>query len=287
MPITDEYGDGLANVDADVVADPSDYDTFVAVFARTYSHSEDPAALVDLYNDFQKVRAKHPNAGSSKLANKLGVSRSNIRKWVDDGAVPYVVQGLRTAETRGWIPMSFDSVEFRAMNRLVAWVMSSGSIHGERWDVQFVVDDDRARKRIEAALAMLELDAEEYEEAGTGINGTLLGVGADGSVLGRVLHSLGAPKGEGKRRPDVQLPPYLDRAPEGIQRAWLREYLKNRRREQDGEPWISFGEDRPASYQRQFVELVEDVTGASASASESDIYVTADAVRELGLDRES
>lgn len=42
MPITDEYGDGLMSVDANVVADPSDYDTFVTVFARTYSHSEGP-----------------------------------------------------------------------------------------------------------------------------------------------------------------------------------------------------------------------------------------------------
>jgi len=283
MPITDHYGDGLASVAAQVVADPTDYDAFVAVFARTYSHSEDPAAVVDLYHDYQQIRAKYPDAGSAKLASKLGVPRSNIRKWVDDGAVPYVVQGLQTAETRGWIPMAFDSVEFRAMNRLVAWVMSSGSIHGERWDVQFVVDDERARERLDAALTMLDLDSGEYEEAGTNINGTLIGVGADGSVLGRVLHSLGAPKGDEKRRPDVQLPPYLDRAPEGIRRAWLVEYLKNRRREQHGEPWISFGEDRPAAYQRQFVELVEDVTGASASATGSDIYVSADAARELGL----
>jgi len=283
MPITDHNGDGLANVGADVVADPSDYETFISVFARTYSHSEDPAAVVDLYHDYQQIRAKYPDAGSSKLANKLGVKRSMIRKWVDDGAVPYVVQGLQTAETRGWIPMDFDSVEFRAMNRLVAWIMSSGSIHGERWGVQFVVDDDRARDRLEAALTMLELDAEEYEEAGTKINGTLLGVGSDGSVLGRVLYSLGAPKGDEKRRSDVQLPPYIGQAPETICRAWLREYLKNRRREQHGDPWISFGEDRPSAYQREFVELVEDVTGASASASATDTYVSADAVRELGL----
>jgi len=283
MPITDHYGDGLASVDADVVADPNDYDTFVAVFARTYSHSEDPAAVVDLYHDYQQVRAKYPDAGSNKLATKLGVKRSMIRKWVDDGAVPYVVQGLQTAETRGWISMAFDSVEFRVINRLVAWVMSSGSINGERWDVQFVVDDDRARERLEAALTMLDLDGQEYDEAGTGINGTLIGVGTDGSVLGRVLYSLGAPKGDEKRRPDVQLPPYLDRTPDGIRRAWLTEYLKNRRREQHGDPWISFGEDRPTSYQRQFVELVEDVTGATASASGTDIYVSADAARELGL----
>ncbi len=57
----------------------------------------------------------------------------------------------------------------------------------------------------------------------------------------------------------------------------------NRRREQNGDPWISFSEDRPTAYQRQFVELVEEVTGASASVSGTDTYVSADAARELGL----
>jgi len=98
-----------------------------------------------------------------------------------------------------------------------------------------------------------------------------------------VLYSLGVPKGNEKRRSNVQLPPYLEQAPEGIRRSWLVEYLKNRRREQHGESWISFGEDRPTAYQHQFVELVERVTGASASAFRTDIYVSADAVRELGL----
>jgi len=215
MGITEQYGDRLASVDTNIVDDPRDYDTFIAVLARTYSHSEDPAAVVDLYHDYQHLRAKYPEAGSTKLATKLGVKRSMIRKWVDDDAVPYVVQGLQTAETRGWIPMAFDSVEFRAMNRLVAWVMSAGSIHGDHWGVQFVVDDDRARDRVEAALTMLDLGTYEPEETGTGINGTVLGVASDGSVLGRILYSLGAPKGDEKRRSDVQLPPYLDLAPEG------------------------------------------------------------------------
>jgi len=283
MSVVEQYADGLASAEADVVTDPSDYDTFVAVFARTYSHSEDPAAVVDLYHDYQQLRAKYPNAGSASLANKLGVPRSNIRKWVDDGAVPYVVQGLQTAETRGWIPMSFDSVEFRAMNRLVAWVMSSGSIHGDRWGVQFVVDDEQARDRLDAALSMLDLEAEELDEAGTGIRGTMVGVTTDGSVLGRVLHSLGAPRGDEKRAGRIRLPPYLDHAPDAIRRAWLREYLRNRRREQRGEPWISFSVDRPSQYHRQFVRLVEEVTGESASTSGIDVYIGADAVRELGL----
>ncbi|WP_435118908.1 hypothetical protein [Halolamina sp. C58] len=39
---------------------------------------------------------------------------------------------------------------------------------------------------------MLDLDSRESEEAGTGINGTLIGVGTEGSVLGRVLYCLGA-----------------------------------------------------------------------------------------------
>ena len=248
MPITDEYADGLASVDATVVADPSEYETFIAVFARTYSHSEDPAAVVDLYHDFQQLRAKHPNAGSSKLATKLGVSRSNIRRWVDDGSIPYVVQGLQTAETRGRIPMQFDSVTFRAMNQLVAWVMSSGSIHGEQWEVQFVVDDRRSRDRLDGALQLLYLRAVEFEDAADNLNGTVVGIETETAILGRVLYSLGAPKGDEKRTSKIRLPPYLNQAPDSVRRAWLQTYLRNRRREQHGDTWLSFGEDRPTAY---------------------------------------
>lgn len=285
MPIHEEYADGLAAINADVVADPTAYDTFVAVFARTYSHSEDPAAVVDCYHDFQRVRAQHPNAGSGKLATKLGVKRSNIRKWADEGAAPYVVQGLRTAEEREWIPMAFDSVTFRAINRLVAWVMSSGAIHGDRWSVQFVVDDDQAEERLEAALQMVDLQTVEPDEPGTQIEGTVLAPTPDGSILGRVLHSLGAPKGNDKQSSAVRLPPYLTIAPDAICRDWLRTYLKNRRRARDADnTWISFGEKRPREYRESFIQLVEDVTGGSASTSGTEIYVGTDATRELGLD---
>lgn len=116
MPITDRYDDGLASINADVVTNPGDYETFVAVFGRTYSHSEGPAAVVDFHHDYQQIRANTP----TQVVTKLGVPRSNIRRWTDDDAVPYVVQGLQTAEVQGWVPMNFESPEFRGMNRLVA-----------------------------------------------------------------------------------------------------------------------------------------------------------------------
>jgi len=285
MTITENYDDGLASVDAHVVVDLSDYDTFVAMFARTYDHSEDPAALVDCYHEFQQLRAKHPNAGSSKLATKLGVSRSNIRRWVDDGAVPYVVQGLQTAETRGWISMEFDSPTFRAINRLVAWVMSSGSINGERWSVQFVVDDDQARDRLEATLALLDLETTEPDNPGTQITGTVLSPTPDGSVLGRVLHCLGTPRGGGKQSETLRLPPYLQQAPNRHRREWLATYLNNRGRDRDtDEAWVTLGEDRPSAFKQAFIDLVNDVTGAAASISgEHDIYVSAAAAQALDL----
>jgi len=277
----------LGTIDADVVTDPAGYDTFVAVFARTYSHSEDPAAVVDLYDDYQQLRAKYPDAGSSKLSTKLGVPRSTIRKWVDDGATPYVVQGLQTAETRGWIPMEFDSETFHAINKVVAWVMSSGTINADRWGVQFVVDGDDDRSRLEATLSTLGLETVEPEKPGTDLRGTVLSPTPDGSVLGRVLYSLGAPTGADKRNRDVVLPPYLDRVPARIRREWLVEYLRNRERTRDtGEEWISFGEKRSESYKRGFVQLVEDVTGAGGSTSGTEVYISANAVTALELSAE-
>ncbi len=281
MPIAERYADGFAAVDAEAVADPADYETFVAVFARTYSHADHPGAVVDLYRDFQQVREEYPDAGSSKLASELDVPRSTIRRWADDDAKPYVVQGLQTAERRGWIPMEFDSETFRAVNRLAAWVMSSGSIHGEKWRVQFVVDDSDGRHRLKQALDVLGLSTTAPGEAGTGLRGEIVGVTPDGAVLGRVLHALGVPRGGEKHESDVRLPAYLDAAPRQIREEWVWEYLQQRGRSKGEGAGVSIGEQRPEAYQQQLAALVEDLTGSDASVSEEDVYVSADAVQAL------
>jgi len=283
MSSTDRADERLAAVENDVVADPSDYETFVAVFARSYSHDSDPAEIVDIYHRFQDYTAKHPNAGSSKTANALDVKRSHIRRWFD-GAVPYVVQGLQTAETNGWIPMEFESRMFGAMNKLVAWVFSSGSIHGERWMPMFVVDNEQQRARLTQLLDTVGCGVTEPDTASERVSGTGLGPTPNGAVVGRVLHSLGAPVGLEKRSSELTLPAYLDEAPPYIQHGFLKTYLRNRQRDRDRDkPWLSFGEDRHEQYQRQLVALIEDVTGESASVSGMDIHVSAAAVRALGL----
>jgi len=284
MTLADRFDDGLAAIEAEVVRDPSNYDTFVAVFARTYSHDSDPAAMVDLYQDFQEYTATHPNAGSQRIASALGVKRSHIRRWTDDGAAPYAVRGLQTAETNGWIPMEFEGRMFAAMNKLVAWIFSSGTIHGERWTPQFVVDDEQQRTRLVQLLDTVGCGVTEPDNPGTEMQGTLLSPTPDGAVLGRVLHALGAPRGGDKRGPGLTLPAYLQPAPPFIRREFLKTYLRNRQRDRDRDaPYLSFGEDRPDQYQRELVALVEEVTGESASASGMDIHVSADAVRALGL----
>ncbi len=190
MTLADRADEGLAAVDTTVVRNPGEYETFVAAFARTYSYDGDPAAVVDLYQDFQEYTASHPNAGSQRIASALAVKRSRIRKWTDQGAVPYVVQGLQTAETNGWIPMAFESRMFAAMNKLVAWVFSSGSIHGERWHTKFVVDDDQQRERLTQLVQTIGCRLREPDSATETVNGTELAVAEDGAVLGRVLHAL-------------------------------------------------------------------------------------------------
>jgi len=284
MTLADRADEGLAAVDAKAIRNPSDYDTFVALFARTYSVDGDAAAVVDLYQDFQKYTATHPNAGSQRIATALGVNRSRIRRWTDDGAVPYVVQGLQTAETNGWIPMEFEGRMFAAMNKIVAWVFSSASIHGERWGVRFVADDRQQRQRLIQLVQAVGCDVSEIESSDKEVRGTELRVTEHGSILGRVLHALGAPHGMQKQGFRVRLPAYLDQAPPFIRREFVRTYLRNRERDRDRDkPWLSFGEDRAEAYQRELVALIEDVTGESASISGMDIHVSADAVRALGL----
>lgn len=265
------------------ISDPADYDTFVKLFARTYRYEDDPWDRVEAYQRVLKYTAKHPSKGSAAVASALDLPRPMLRRWVDQEAVPYVVQGIQTAEENGWLPMDFQSETFQGMNVLVSWVFSSGSIHKDRFSAQFVVDDNSDRHRLRSAFDRIGVDEVEPDKPGTGLRGTTLSATPHGSILGRILHVLGAPLGSEKHSDDIRLPPYLDYAPTKIRRGFARTYALNRKREYDGQS-ISWGEDRPEAYHQQLIELFRDVTGEHVKHSGIDVYLSAAAARSLSIE---
>lgn len=261
--------------------DPSESSAAEAL-ARTYAYDRDSWAVVQDYQRVLEWQGKHPEKGSAAAAHALDLPRSRIRRWVDDGAVPYVVQGIQTAESHGWLDAEPGDDVFRGLNVLVAWVFSSGAIHTDKFTPQFVVDDDPARERLERACERVGVETVEPDNPGTGLKGTALTPTPDGSVLGRVLVVLGAPKGQDKHGDTLSLPDYLDAAPHETRRRFARTWALNGELRPDGA--VRVGGKRPDAFLDELAALFEDVTGEYVGRSTHRVRLSQDAARALSVE---
>lgn len=116
-----------------------------------------------------------------------------------NGAKPDPARAVEVADERGW----FDGVEsdqFGALNRLVAWIFSGGSINSN-YVPAFTVDG-RTEHRATDALETLGLDWRRDREHDPN-RATEIVPTTHASVLGRALLVLGAPKGAKNERADI------------------------------------------------------------------------------------
>jgi len=240
--------------------------------AMTY----DPAGQVDAWNLVEQFRevidyaARHPDQGSSAIANRLDLPRGRIRPWLntENPATPDVVKGIRTAEDYGWLHMDPNSPTFGAINRLVAWVFSGGSIT-TTYVPRFAVTNDADRERVEDLLDRAGTGATLARET-EGRHGAEMVPATDASVLGRLLASLGAPVGSKNTDRSIHLPAYLDDAPDSRRRAFAETYVRNRGTHV-GKPaaHIQIKEDRPAAYLEELRLLLASVVDGEVRRQES------------------
>ena len=250
--------------------------------------------LVEDYWRVMDYAARHPNLGLQALASRLDLPRSRIRPWVRDPdgdrkpARPDVVRGIQTAEGHGWIPARYDAEAFPALNRAVAWVLSGGSIDEERYVPLFTVGGEVTLNDLETLLDRLgggcttSRETEVESESGRAAE---YRPATDASVLGRVLSLLGVPVGSKNADTSIELPAYLDNAPDPIRRGFVEVYLRNRGVWQAQSRILKFREERSPSYLRALARLIEDVSSAPVSVSEYNIILSVDATHAVGVDR--
>lgn len=246
--------------------------------ARTY----DSGAYADSYDRVQAYQrvvsyaAKHPEKGSYAVARALDLPRGQIRGWVDGDAKPDPVRGIDAAERRGWLDLEFDDPTFAALNRLVAWIFSGGSLDADRYVPILVVDDNRDRQRARMLFGQLGVD---YRMVRNDDNSRAaeLHPRDGGSVLGRVLLVLGAPTSDEKRRSDLSLPSYLDSAPERVRNDFAEVYLYNRGQIGGNGELLRFPEDRSEEYLDELATFFEEVSEAPIRVSERRIVLSQDA----------
>ncbi|SNZ06487.1 hypothetical protein SAMN06269185_1187 [Natronoarchaeum philippinense] len=253
-----------------------------ADLARTY-HSgayEDPYERIEDYRRVIEYAAEHPNRGSQAIATALELPRGRIRPWVDSDAKPDPMRGVEAAERNGWLRLAYDDPEFRALNRLVAWVFSGGSIAETNFTPKFTVESDAEADQLRSDFETLGVEP-TTERDDDPDRATELRPTEHGTVLGRVLHVLGAPVAHKNPDATISLPAYLDDAPDVIRRDFVDVYLSNRAVDFEDKRMLQVTEQRSSEFLNELAALFEDVSGESVNVSATNVYLSAAAAEAL------
>ncbi|QSG02296.1 hypothetical protein [Natranaeroarchaeum sulfidigenes] len=248
--------------------------------ARTYDvrNRADGWDAVEDYQRYLEVAAQHPDSGSSALSSKLEMPRGRIRSW-ENGSKPDPARAVEVAEERDWFGGP-DTDEFAALNQLVAWIFSGGSINERDHSPYFALGRDGDAERVTDALDQLGLDwrreRDDQPDRATEIVPT-----EHASILGRALSVLGAPVGDKNDRAEISLPEYLDDAPDEIRADFVDVYLRNRAQSHDDKGTLTLREERADRYLQELAALIEDVAGESVTVSDKNVIVSAAAANAL------
>jgi len=258
------------------------------VLVQTYNHpSKDPCTAVELYREAAK---KPKNWGSQRVASAInadqsnefeGISRSEVRSWVDGDSKPDAARAVDEARDLGWTADEWtDTV--RALAKLVIGVYAFGSINKRDYSPSWSPDNDANEGAIKDALDRVGVDSQHVKRDHEG-HGDEIKPAHHGTQLGRALVVAGAPVGN-KNADSVQgLPDWIDDAPRVVQMDLALLFVRGRGSQHRGKATRQIQADRPREYFADVAQLIETVTGKAVTVSDAGVTVSADAVQELGL----
>ncbi|WP_053949007.1 hypothetical protein [Halolamina sediminis] len=256
--------------------------------ARTYNHpSKDPWTAVELYRE---AATKPDDWGAQRVASAInsdqsndfeGISRSEVRAWVDDDSKPDAARAVDVARELGWDADGWtDTTE--ALAELVIGVYAFGSIVTENYVPSWSPDDPDSQGAIEDALTWAGVGYQHVERDGDA-QADEIRPGQQSTKLGRVLVVAGAPMGDKNADSVHGLPDWVADAPMVLKLNLAVILVRGRGTEYEGKGTRTIQTDRGPQYFRDVARLIEDVTGETATASEHGVTISAAAVRELGL----
>lgn len=249
--------------------------------ASTYDHKKG-WETVQQYREATRLRNDHPDMARAEIARRVERSPSTVRGWVAEGKTPPPVQAVETAQDRGWIDIESTSETFRVLNQLVAWVFSGGGLRQDRFVPSFSVDDQLALAALHRLLTWVDVSyrVRDYDDTDRALE-----VIPDdaASLLGRVLHVLGAPVGVKATHDDLSFPTYLDTVEESHRRGFARVYVLNRGNiNADGRAGTHIQGPQSTAFCQALRDLFATVTDGSATlTSQHRLWVSADAVHDL------
>lgn len=249
--------------------------------ANTYNPDAGWQAVTQ-YRDALQLRENNPELARAEIARRVNRPASAVRGWLVEDKTPKVVQGINSAQQRGWIGIESTSEQFRAINQLVAWIFSGGGIAENVFIPHFSVDDALTVSTVCQLLRWADLpyriDGDQSDR------GTTVIPSQAAAVFGRVLYVLGAPIGIKAQKESIELPAYLRSLSEAHQRDFLRVYILNRGRDlrKDNLAGTYLHSLRSEAFCKQIKDLIESVTAGTATVgSKAEVWISAESVRDL------
>lgn len=264
------------------VADPTDRNQVERALAATYDVRSDATAweVVEQYRAVSEYTNGHPDAGPGSVASALELPRSRIRNWITGDARPHPVRGIETAERYGWLDLEWAARPLGDLAVAVAWIFAAGSIN-RQWVPQFTVSPD-SEAIVQTLLDRLGPGATTHHDQDDSRT-TELRPAADATVLGRLLHALGAPQGAKHADRDLSLPPWLGDAPPVIRVAIARAFIANRGTVRDDSSYALHlkSERKPAFYDALETFLWDVAGGGVVRGGPDMLYLTDGAADQL------
>ncbi len=193
LPTTDEILLNMSLVDAKALA-------------RTYNHpSKDPLEAVALYRE---ATAKPENWGSQRVASAInsdqsnefeGISRAEIRAWVDGDSKPDAARAVDVARDHGWLADEWTDT-IQSLAELVIGVYAFGSVIERDYVPSWSPKDLDNKSMIERALEKVGVDY-QHVDRDDATEGDEIKPASHGTRLGRALVIAGAPVAT---RPPIQ-----------------------------------------------------------------------------------
>lgn len=260
---------------------------------RTYNPptGRDPWEHIQLYRQSQR----YPDDwGATRVATAInnddeqpfeGLSRGNLRAWVDGDGMPDAARAVKIADELGWFDEAW-TPSVRGLAELIAGIFACGTIDTTGWVPGWSPSVRHVSATIDSAL----------EQAGVGLKHLEREPKTDGderadetrprrhaSILGRALATAGAPVGDKTADSVAGLPDWLDEAPPSVRASFAELLVAERGSERPEKATRVIQANRSRQYFDDVRGLIEDVTGESVTASDAGVTISADAVRALGL----
>ena len=254
--------------------------------ANTYTHpSKDPWTAVQLY----RTAMTYPDDwGAQRVATAIntnpnlsfsGVTRSELRAWVDSDGIPDAARAIQIAREHGWLTNEWTPTT-RALAVLVIGGYACGSITTETYAPTWSPDDPDTETQLTAALTQIGCDA-THVTRDTPTQADEWRPDRHASVLGRALAVAGMPVGDKTAATVTGLPDWVTAAPADLKAVLARLIVADRGITYPSKATQRIQTDRGLEYFRELAALIRAVTGEAVTATATGVTVSAAAVRAL------